>query len=217
MRMIFTGFDAREEFGWHAFTSSVIHHAKEAIAFVPISGPQRDGTNAFTYARFLVPVLQKHKGMALFVDGCDMVVRADICNLFDLFDARYAVQVVKHEYKTKHSVKYLGTAMEAQNSDYPRKNWSSVMLMNCEHPAWKKVTDIVMMSGPELHEFRFLKDDEIGDLPVEWGWLADEYGRSEHANLLHFTTGIPAFPAYSKTPHANDWIAAANKVTHTVA
>ena len=84
MKTIFSGFDSREEFGFHTFTSSVIHHAKEAIAFVPISGPQRDGTNAFTYARFLVPVLQKHKGMALFVDGCDMVVRADICNLFDL-------------------------------------------------------------------------------------------------------------------------------------
>jgi hypothetical protein len=36
-----------------------------------------------------------------------------------------AVAVVKHDYKTKHRRKYIGTPLEADNADYPRKNWSS--------------------------------------------------------------------------------------------
>ena len=49
-----------------------------------------------------------------------MIVRSDIHELWAMRDHTKDVQVVKHDYKTKLSEKYLG----AKNEDYQRKNWS---------------------------------------------------------------------------------------------
>lgn len=216
---IYTGFDAREQYGWHTFASSVMHHTREAVAFTPLSGPQRNGSNAFTYARFLVPLLQKYKGWAIFADACDMIVQGDIGDLFDLRDQRYAVQVVKHEYKTKHTIKYVGTKMESPNIDYARKNWASLMLINCEHEVWRtlNVADMIESPGQELLRFSFMDDADIGELPREWNWLVDEFGENDAAKLLHWTVGIPAFPTYAEAPAADIWANAALKVTHVTA
>ncbi len=46
-----------------------------------------------------------------------MVCNADIHELWNLRDQSRAVQVVKHDYKTKKNIKYLGN----KNEDYPRK------------------------------------------------------------------------------------------------
>lgn len=219
---LFYGFDPREEVGSHTFASSVIHHATEPVMLCPLhlpmlpmyAGGQRDGTNAFIYSRFLIPYLMGYKGWAIFADGADMIVKADIAELWGLRDESKAVQVVKHDYKTRHPRKYVGTSMEAANADYPRKNWSSLMLINCER--WRKVTPdaVSNWSGAELHRFAFLADESVGDLPAEWNWLADEYEENQGAKLLHWTAGIPAWPRYSNAPHAVDWASAALKVTH---
>lgn len=223
---LFFGFDPREEVGAHTFVSSVIHHASEPVAFTPLhlpmlseyDGGQRDGTNAFIYSRFLVPHLMGYKGWAIFVDGCDMVCKGDIAELWALRKDRHAVMVVKHDYRTKHPRKYVGTAMEADNADYPCKNWSSVMLINCAHPGWRDITPekVATMKGAQLHRFTFLQPDEVGDLPMYWNWLADEYGESRDAKLIHWTAGIPAWPAYTNAPMADDWAAARCKVTHAI-
>ncbi|MCM3900887.1 MAG: hypothetical protein ND866_04210, partial [Pyrinomonadaceae bacterium] len=92
-----------------------------------------DGSNQFIYSRFLVPHLMEYKGWAMFFDG-DMLCRSDIKELWKLRDDSYGLMVAKHNYKTKHKLKYLGTDMLTVNPDYPRKNWSSVMLINCEYP-----------------------------------------------------------------------------------
>ncbi len=69
-----------------------------------------------------MPYLFKFKGWAIYIDG-DMVCLDDIKNLWDLRDDKFAIQVVKHEYKTKMTKKYFGN----NNQNYPRKNWSSVI------------------------------------------------------------------------------------------
>jgi len=222
---IYYGFDPREEVGSHTFTSSVIHRASRPVSFCPLHLPHfrsyysaghRDGTNAFIYTRFLIPFLQGFNGWALFCDGADMIVKADIAELWALRQANMAVQVVKHDYRTKHPRKYIGTRMEAANGDYPRKNWSSVMLVNCSHFAWRQMTPerVEEMSGSELHQFAFIENERIGELPAEWNWLADEFGENPDAKLLHWTAGIPAWPHYANAPHADDWAQAAIKVTH---
>lgn len=210
---IYTGFDAREEVGWHTFASSVIERASEPVALVPLSGKQGDGSNAFTYARFMVPELQRYKGWAIFADGSDMVCKADIAELWALRDPAYAVQVVKHEYKTKHPRKYVGTPMETDNRDYRRKNWSSLMLMNCEHDDWRKMYDLSAFTGAQLHGFDFLDNRDIGELPADWNWLVDEFGENEKAKILHWTAGIPAWEAYEKAPQASDWWKERQRVT----
>lgn len=222
---LFVGWDDREEVGVHTFTSSVMHRASEPVSITPLrleglrkvyAGGERDGTNAFIYSRFLIPYLMQYRGHALFVDGADMVCNGDIAELWAMFDPFKAVQVVKHQYKTRHPFKYLGTSMEAQNRDYPGKNWSSVMLINCAHYAWRDLTPerVEDMSGADLHRFSFIQPRYVGNLPAEWNWLADEYGANAGAKLLHWTAGIPGFPAYKDAPMADAWRAANERITY---
>lgn len=220
---LFSGFDRREEVGHHVFCSSVIHNATAPVSFTPLhSGVhlgydgQRDGSNAFTYSRFLIPFLMGYQGWAIFMDGADMVVRGDVAELWSLRDDSFAVQVVKHSYKTKHPRKYIGTDMESHNRDYFGKNWSSVMLINCAHPEWRQITprSIEGMSGEQLHRFSFMESSEVGELPVEWNWLVDEFGENENAEVLHWTAGIPAFPNYKNAPMAEEWFKAEAKMKY---
>jgi hypothetical protein len=38
-------------------------------------------------------------------------------------------------------------------------------------------------------DFRWLDDERIGELPIEWNWLPDEFGVNPEAKLLHYTLG----------------------------
>ena len=224
MIRLYVGFDPRESAAYHVFCQSVIQNASRPVEIIPLAlhllrdyeETHTDGSNAFIYSRFLVPELMGWKGWAIFADGCDMVLKADIAQLWELRDNRKAVQVVKHEYKTRHPRKYVGTTMEAANADYPKKNHSSLMLINCEHPGWRKIDaySVETMSGAELHRFAFLDPEEVGSLPAVWNWLADEYGENKSAKLLHWTAGIPAWPEYTHAPHSHDWWAAHDKANH---
>lgn len=214
---IFTGFDPREAVGWHAFMASLIRHGLPRDAsVVPLCGEQRDGTNSFTYERFRIPEICG-SGPALFVDGSDMLLRTPIKGLLDLYDKTKAVQVVKHDYRTRHPRKYVGTEMEAPNEDYPRKNWSSVILWNCGHKSHRDNAKLLRgFDGSILHRFAWLDDEEIGELPAEWNWL-DEYGENENAKLVHYTNGIPGFSHYRTAPHAGEWKNAARDVLRGMA
>ena len=183
MIQLFTGWDAREAAGWHSFVDSVYKYASVPVTITRLPERQKNGSNAFTFSRFLVPELCGYQGWALYMDGADMLMRADIAELWALQDERYAVQLVQHNYRTNFPRKYLGTPMESDNIEYPRKNWSSVVLWNCGHPA--------LQSAIEDHRFAWLADELIGALPPEWNWLADEYGYNNKAKLLHWTAGIP--------------------------
>jgi hypothetical protein len=217
MLRVFTGHDSRESIGWHVFVQSLLTTSSNYVLMPPLSGQQRDGTNAFTYARFLVPEICKWEGWALFVDGADMLLRSDISEILDYRDSRFALQVVKHNYKTKAPRKYVGTDMEADNMDYPRKNWSSVILWNCEHiEHYNHRDDLKECGGKYLHRFQWLTDDLIGELPIEWNWL-DEYGENPEAKLLHYTTGIPGFSHYAQAPHAREWKECAREVNRGMA
>jgi lipopolysaccharide biosynthesis glycosyltransferase len=177
---IYMGYDAREAYGSWVFTSSVIHRSSRPVSFIPLHADlftsfysrrqSLDETNAFTRTRFLIPFLQDFKGWAIFCDGSDMLCRDDIGELWDLRDEYKAVHVVAHDYKTTAKRKYIGTAMEAENRDYPRKNQSSVMLINCKHFAWRQMTPetVEKLTGAELHQFAWIAEDRIGYLPKAW-------------------------------------------------
>lgn len=201
---IFIGFDPREAVAYHACVQSIIETCKEPgrLQFTPVRGQRRDGSNDFIYARFLVPHLCGFSGRALFLDG-DMIVRADVRELFDLPMLYRGVRVVKHDYKTKHLVKYLGN----KNEDYPRKNWSSVIMWDCGFFPHRILTPefVAKSSGSYLHRFEWLKDDQIGDLPAEWNHLTMEYGQNPDAKLYHYTVGTPCFPEFRIQEGADEW------------
>lgn len=205
---IYCGFDTRESAGLTAFIQSVMEKTPGPIAFAPIQSLGRDGSNAFTYARFDVPRISGYRGWSIWMDGADMLVRRDLRELMAEAHDRYAVMVVKHpDYRTSAPRKYLGTAMEAPNRDYPRKNWSSLILWNNEHPANRRLLS-ADQSGQFLHRFGWLHDEEIGSLDNRWNWLALEQAEIPDPWVVHFTLGIPAFKAYATSPFASEWYSA---------
>jgi len=207
---IFIGYDPREATVFHVCANSIIRTSTSPVSIVPValnlfkdySETHTDGSNHFIYTRFLVPYLMHWCGHAIFIDG-DMVVRSDITELWNLRNSTFDVQVVKHDYKTKMPVKYLGS----KNEDYPRKNWSSVILWNCNSFPNRILTPeyIMQATGKELHRFTWLDDSRIGELPKEWNWLPDEYGANPDAKLLHYTLGAPSFHEFANTPMADEW------------
>jgi lipopolysaccharide biosynthesis glycosyltransferase len=210
MIRIFVGYDERETVAFHACVSSIIRHASQPVSITPLclanlagyDEPVTDGSNAFSYSRFLVPWLCDFAGAALFIDG-DMIVKGDVAELWALRQVDKGVQVVQHDYRTKAPVKYLG----ARNEDYPRKNWSSVVLWNCSHFPNRYLTPeyVKNATGAHLHRFAWLDDDRIGALPAEWNWLVGEYPVNPSAKLLHYTLGTPCFDEYADCDHAEEW------------
>lgn len=200
MIRLFCGFDEREAVGFHVFLSSVLSRTRETLSIVPLHDQGQDGSNNFTYARYRVAELCAYQGWAIFADACDMLMLDDVAKLWALRDERFAVQVVKHSYKTRNPIKYLGTVMQCPNVDYSRKNWSSLMLVNCSAPEWRE-----HRKGLDAHQFKGFADERIGELPPEWNCLVDENQPHEDAKVLHWTAGIPGFPLYSGAVRAADW------------
>ena len=207
---IVVGFDDREAIAYHTFVQSVIENSTLPTRFLPLNitsldsytEVHKDGSNNFIYTRFLVPYLMNFKGWAIYADG-DMVCLEDIKKLWNKRNDKYAVQVVKHDYKTKIKNKYWGN----KNEDYPRKNWSSLILWNCSHPAHKILTPqfINNQTGAYLHRFSWVKDEEIGKLDKNWNWLAMEYEEKKDINLIHYTIGTPCFKEYENTSQSFHW------------
>ncbi len=215
---IIVGFDQREAVAYHVFCQSILEKTSRPVRFIPLAvcslpGYQEkhfDGSNAFTYSRFLCPYLMGFTGHVIYADG-DMVCNADITELWDLRDPSKAVQVVKHDYLTKANTKYFSN----RNENYPRKNWSSVIIWNCQHSKNRRLVPDFIESKPGkfLHRFAWLEDAEIGDLPREWNWLATEYEINLNAKLIHYTLGTPCFNEYKKTEMAEAWHATFERAT----
>lgn len=213
---IFIGYDQREAAAYHVCCQSIISHASQPVAFYPLAQNvlsldlKRDGSNGFMAARFAVPMLCNYEGWAIYIDG-DMVMAEDIAELWayrNTFKDK-AVAVVQHNYKTRNKIKYFGTPMESKNVDYPRKNWSSVVLWNCAHPKNRVLDDsyISETSPVVLHRFKWLDDSDIGALSAGWNYLVGEQGPS-NAHLYHFTLGVPGIEHYNDCIASWKWHAA---------
>lgn len=213
MITICVGYDPREAGTFPVLCQSILNTSSVPVAITPLHSPmlkdfdgQQDGTNAFIYSRFLVPELMSFRGWAIYCDS-DMLFRTDVSKLWELRDQSKAAMVVKHQYKTKHPVKSLGTDLESMNQDYPCKNWSSLILWNCGHPMNRILRrDFVAEAGGRtLHRFGWLQDDLIGEIPKEWNWLVGEYEFNLGANLVHYTVGAPGFEYYKDCDYSAEW------------
>lgn len=225
---VYIGFDQREAEAWDVCRHSIARRSSKPVHFVKLDEralryngwydrpwrvqdgqkiDQRDGkpfSTDFAFTRFLVPALSLYSGWSLFCDG-DLLFTADLAGLFALADDRFAVQVVKHQHVPRETEK-----MEGQRQDkYHRKNWSSLVLWNCEHPSNRFLTTHAVNHEPGqwLHAFGWLRDEEIGELPVTWNWLS---GVSEPLDEvpcgIHYTLGGPWFENCRDVPYANLWL-----------
>lgn len=159
-------------------------------------------SNDFSMTRWLAPFISGYKGIALFTD-CDMLVTRDLNEILrpiDRFHSK-ACYVVKHKYLPKTTIKMSGQAQHP----YPCKNWSSVVLWNCEHPAVKKLTpELINRVHPsDLHQFKWIDHSLIGELPLDYNFLVGEYEAPDAdastltkptertPSIIHYTLGVP--------------------------
>lgn len=208
---IYIGYDSQEVVAYHVLCQSLVEASSHPVRFTPInlasvrpifdrpaSGKQ---STEFSFSRFLTPFLSGYAGWSLFMD-CDMLVRADIAELFALADDRYAVMVCQHDYTPRDESKFLSRTQ----SRYAKKNWSSVMLLNNARCRALTPDYVQQASGLDLHQFRWLGDEtQIGALPLEWNWLVGEYDFNPQARIAHFTRGGPYFPGYETSDYADEW------------
>lgn len=211
---VFIGYDRREPRTYEAARCSLVMNASMPVSVHKLDSerladtgllrrPQdargqrydilsnANASTEFAISRFLVPILHQ-SGWALFCDS-DVIFLGDVAELFALMDPSKAVMCVKHKQEGGPTTKMDGQLQQF----YARKNWSSVMLFNCDHPANRRLSlvDVQERRGLYLHSFGWLHDSEIGELPQSWNWLVGVTPvvttSPFKVNLLHYTLGTP--------------------------
>jgi lipopolysaccharide biosynthesis glycosyltransferase len=211
MIRIFIGYDQREAAAFSVLSHSIHRRATQPVAIAPVMLEQLKGvyrrernplqSTDFSFSRFLTPWLCGYEGWAVFMD-CDQLVLDDIAKLWALRDERYAVQVVKHHHVPKEEVKFLGE----KQSKYEKKNWSSVMLMNCSKCRALTPEYVNTATGLELHQFKWLESDaSIGEIPSRWNHLVGYDAPRPDAALVHYTIGGPYFKEYENCEYSAQW------------
>jgi hypothetical protein len=212
---IFIGYDSREDVAFQTLAHSIVRRSSIPVSVHPVKqgevrsrglytrerGPTE--STEFSLTRFLVPALSDYRGWSVFMD-CDMLCRADIAGLAKEIEnqADKALLVCKHDYTPSPERKFLNQIQTA----YPRKNWSSVMLMNNERCRALTAEYVNAASGLDLHRFNWLQDDAaIGGIDLKWNWLVSEYSHNPNACIAHFTRGGPWFEPFRDCDYADEW------------
>lgn len=210
---IVIGWDTREPIAFAVLAHSILTRATRPVSITPLAmrsvrhaytrprGPTE--ATEFSLTRFLVPWLSGYQGWTLFMD-CDMLCLADINDilLYAVADPGKAVYVCHHDYVPRGLTKFDGH----EQTRYPRKNWSSVMLFNnalCEVLTPEFVNST---SGLILHRLLWTDEALIGTLPLDWNYLVGEDNQSPAPpKLIHYTNGGPWFVSYADVEYADAW------------
>lgn len=228
MIRLFLGFDKSQPVAFHVCAHSLLRRSSIPVSITPVRkeslerfftrprGPY-DSTE-FSITRFLVPFLSDFQGFSVFMDG-DMVCLGDVaelCGYMTMMD-HYgtAVRVVKHDYKPKEETKFLG----ALQTQYNKKNWSSVMIFNNALCTALTPDYVERMPGLHLHQFGWCKANQIASMPKRWNWLIGEPGYEnlpEDAAIVHYTKGTPCLEEYKGCNYAYLWHAEYVDMLNTV-
>jgi hypothetical protein len=218
---VYIGYDEKESVAYHVLSHSILRHASCPVSITPVMRSQIERvytrprgpmeSTDFSLSRFLVPYLSGYEGYSLFLD-CDMLCQADIAQLlmYGLAFQNKAVHVVQHDYTPMSTRKFL----DQPQTTYAKKNWSSVMLFNNRRCTALTPEYVNAATGLALHQFQWLHEEEVGDLPTEWNWLVGEYAPNADAKLLHYTLGTPCFPEYAQCEQADRWHAEYARMTN---
>lgn len=211
---IFLGYDQAEAVAYHTFCHSIWRRSSQPVEITPIMRGQLADlgvhnrewdplqSNEFAFTRWLVPLLCQYQGWALFFD-CDMLMLDDVAKLWHLRDYTKDVMVVQHTHDaTKEPpTKYL----DRPQTPYARKNWSSVMMFNCERCRALTPSYVNEAHGLELHQFEWTDTSLIGELPPQWNHLVGVHPPMPGAANVHFTLGGPYFQGYEDCEFADAW------------
>lgn len=215
MRKVFVGYTSYQDVVYQVAKHSIERHSRDVKCFPIVrsaledlgvySRPRKENeATEFSITRFLTPWLAGYRGWVLFTDN-DVLCMEDVNKLFDQTDDKYAIMCAKHDHNPVGEVKLDGQ----KQTNYPRKNWSSVVLWNCDHPKNKFILPELIneVSPLYLHRFMWLEDNEIGEFSHEWNWLVDWYSEPTDGKpkMLHYTEGGPYFKKYQNCGYAQNW------------
>lgn len=214
MIRVFIGYTRNEPLIYNVLQHSINARSTRPVAITPINldhikdvfnrAPHELQTTEFSFSRFMVPYLCNYEGWAIFMDN-DCLMLDDIQNLWNLRDDKYAVMCVKHNHVPLEGTKL----MDKPQTQYEKKNWSSVMLINCGKCKSLTPEYVNTASGLELHRFKWLESEElIGEIPLKWNYLVDYYETIDVKNVsnLHYTEGGPYYEGYQECSYASEWM-----------
>lgn len=209
---VYIGYDSTEPVAAAVLMHSILTRASAPVHLVPLTrtgvmGSYRRPRTAtesteFSFTRFLVPYLSRYQGWSIFMD-CDMLCQVDLWSIVPhILDQKdKAVLVCQHDYVPKTATKMDGKIQTV----YPRKNWSSFMVFQNAECRTLTREYVRTASGADLHQFAWVKDKDIGTLPLTWNWLSDEYAPNPSAEIIHFTLGGPYMKGHESCDHADLW------------
>lgn len=217
---VFVGYDSREDMAYRVCEASLKKYDNDVIPLLlndlkDLGWYDREDPRAsteFSITRFLTPHfarILKSEQFVAFVD-CDFLFTTDINEVLNEIDKSKAVSVVKHDYTPKTLEKMDGKPQHA----YPRKNWSSFIIFNLDHPSVRSLTpQVVNKSTPAyLHRFEWVNDADIGGLDKDWNYLVGEYPADHIPKAIHYTLGGPWFEQTKNCDFADLWIQASQSV-----
>lgn len=226
-RRIYVGFDARDRVAFEVAKASIrSEHLTQDVEIVPLYDwelryrklywrsyfvdergqrwDNKDGkpfSTDFSFTRFCVPMLEEFGDeVVMFVDP-DVMFRADIHELFDLWDDKFGVMCVKHKHRPAEAEKMAGLLQ----TSYKRKNWSSLMLIKPSRCQTLTPYLVNNATGSQLHAMTWIANELIGSLPVAWNWLEGASDPNIDPKMVHFTRGTPDLPGYENVPFADEW------------
>lgn len=215
-KQVFVGWDSRQAVTYDVCKYSINKTASLPISIFPLKqqvlresgaytrGEDKKASTEFSLTRFYIPLITQYKGLSIFCDS-DFLWLEDIQHVFDLAKPEYAVQVVKHHYNPTAHTKMDGKLQEV----YPKKNWSSLILWNNEHPKNKSLSHEFLNSAEPstLHQFKWLDDHEIGEISFEWNWLVGWYKEPDDGKpkAIHYTEGGPWLENCKSVEYADLW------------
>lgn len=215
---IVIGYDRNIRIPAYVLAESIMQHSSVPVNFTflhrdmlgVLSRPvQEFDSTEFSNNRFLTPYLNNYEGWSLFLDN-DIIVRADIKELFDMADDKYTVMCVKHNQICNNKTKFLNK----NQYQYQYKNWTSVMLFNNGKCNNLSLDYVKSAPGLDLHQFKWLDHSLIGGLPLEWNYLVDNANQTtEEPKLIHYTEGGPYYKETQNCEHANIWNRVYNDIT----
>lgn len=213
---VFIGYDSSQDAAAHACRRSIVAQDTTVnVEYIKRSDLLERGlywrqdheyeSTEFAFTRFLTPYLKGYYGYALFCDS-DFIWRCSPRELLERVDPLDAVTVVKHNISPDQ------LKDEKMNGKkqvwYPKKNWSSMMLFNCNHPKTRSLTPEVVSESPAsyLHGLEWTWDASVGEVDKTYNYLVGYYNDRIDPKVLHYTDGTPLHAGYENCEFAEEFM-----------
>lgn len=207
---IFIGYDEQFKDNIDVQIHSILKHTKHKVdihllKLTELSNilwrkKEENQTTDSAFTRWLVPYLSNYEGWSLYMDS-DMLCRSDIQEVFNLKQDSKHVMVVKTNFYHSQKKKF----NDKKQLNYERKNWSSFILFNNKKCDILSLDYVNRAKGLDLHQFKWLNDNQIGDLPKEWNYLVEIDQTKIDAKNVHWTLGGPWFTDKKYVEYSEEW------------